>query len=78
MTENEQAAFVRAFSNNVASVNEHIVADFVARYAMGEDIDYDHNYTPIMDALGMWNDAILWQIQRQTGNAAYVAFKGQV
>jgi hypothetical protein len=67
MTDNEQAAFVNAFCNNVASVDEHAVADFVARYAVGEDIDYDHNYTPIMDALGMWNDAIRWQLEQQKG-----------
>ena len=70
MTENEQAAFVKAFSNNVASVDDHVVADFVARYAKGEDIDYDHNYTPIMDALGMWNDAIMWSMQQRMLHAA--------
>jgi hypothetical protein len=64
MTDNEQAAFVKAFSKNVASVEDHVVADFVARYAMGEDIDYDSNYTPIMDALCMWDDAILWALQQ--------------
>ncbi len=68
MTDNEQAAFVKAYSNNVAHLADSIVADFVARYAEGQDIDYSFEQTSIMDALGVWNAAILWQIQQQGGN----------
>lgn len=65
MTPVEQAAFVNAYLNNVADLPEDIVTDFVARYEAGEDIDYSSEQTPIMDALGMWHDAIKWKIEQQ-------------
>ena len=55
MNEKEQAAFVDAFGRNVSGIDDHIVADFVARYETGEDIPYSSEHTPIMDALGMWH-----------------------
>jgi len=61
MTPQEQAAFVDAFGSNVSGIDDTIVKDFVRRYSDGEDIDYSSDYTPIMDALGMWRDAIYWQ-----------------
>lgn len=61
----EQAAFVKAYSNNVASCPSNLVADFVARYEAGEDMDYSHEYTSIMDALGMWHDAIKWKLEQE-------------
>ena len=64
MTIDEQKAFVKAYSNNVAMVKDSDVAEFVRRYAQGEDLEYSHDYTSIMDALGMWNAAILWQMQQ--------------
>ena len=62
MTPAEQAAFVKAYSNNVAHHPDEYVADFVARYEAGEDIDYSFEQTSIMDALGMWHDAIKWKL----------------
>jgi hypothetical protein len=65
MTNEEQQAFVEAYGRNVADVSEHKVADFVRRwYALGEDFDYSSDYISITDALGMWNDAIKWQMQQ--------------
>lgn len=61
----EQAAFVKAYCNNVAHHPDSLVADFVSRYEAGEDMDYSHEYTSIMDALGMWHDAIKWKIEQQ-------------
>ena len=58
MTPAEQVAFIKAYANNVASVPSDRVLDFVRRFYAGEDMDYSHDYTSIMDALGMWNDAI--------------------
>ena len=55
MNEKEQSAFVDAFGRNVSGIDDHIVADFVARYESGEDIPYASDQTPIMDALGMWH-----------------------
>jgi hypothetical protein len=54
----EQAAFVRAYGNNVAAASDEDVTEFVKRYARGEDLDYSSDYTTIMDAIGMWNDAL--------------------
>ena len=63
MTNEEQQAFVKAYSSNVAMVKDNVVADFVQRYSAGEDIDYSGDYTSIVDALLMWNDAIKWQME---------------
>ena len=63
MNEKEQAAFVEAYANNVSGIDEKIVADFVARYESGEDIDYSWEYTSIMDALGMWHAAIRFNLE---------------
>ena len=64
MTIDEQKAFVKAYGQNVAMVADADVADFVARYAAGEDIHYSGDYTSIMDALGMWHSAIKWQLEQ--------------
>ena len=64
MTYEEQAAFVEAFSRNVATVHPTKVASFVESWNNGEDMDYCGDYTDIMDALLMWNDAIKWQLQQ--------------
>ena len=58
MTPQAQAAFVKSYSNNVAHHPDSLVANFVARYEAGEDMDYSFEYTSIVDALGMWHDAV--------------------
>jgi hypothetical protein len=67
MSPAEQTAFVKAYGNNVAHHPDSVVADFVARYAAGEDFEYSFEQTSIMDALGMWHDAIKWQLEQQKG-----------
>lgn len=62
MNTKEQAAFVEAYSNNVADLPSDTVARFVARYEAGEAIAYSSEQTPIMDALGIWHDAIKFHI----------------
>jgi hypothetical protein len=69
MTPVEQKAFVEAYCSNVAHHPDSVVADFVARSEAGEDMDYSHEYTSIMDALGMWHDAIKWKLEQQKGEA---------
>lgn len=64
MTPQEQAAFVKAYGCNVAMADDADVAEFVRRYNEGEDLDYSGDYTSIMDALGMWHDAIKWQMEQ--------------
>jgi hypothetical protein len=65
MTNEEIKAFVNAYSNNVASLSDDLVEDFVRRYETGEDIDYSCEHTGVMDALGMWHDAIKWKLTQQ-------------
>ncbi len=64
MTNEEQKAFIEAYGRNVADASEAQVTEFVRKYALGEDLDYSSDYTSIMDALGMWNDGIKWQMQQ--------------
>ena len=65
MTPKEQSAFVDAYANNVASVPSDRVADFVARYESGEDVEYSGDYTSIVDALGVWHDAMKFAITKE-------------
>ena len=66
MTPQEQAAFVKAYGCNVAMADDADVADFVRRYSDGEDMEYSGDYTSIMDALGMWHEAIEWSLKQQS------------
>ena len=61
MNKLEQAAFVEAYSNNVANAPRDYVADFVVRYESGEDMPYCEHYTSIVDALGMWHAGTRYQ-----------------
>ena len=61
MNKLEQAAFVEAYSNNVANAPRDYVADFVERYESGEDMPYCEHYTSIVDALGMWHAGTRYQ-----------------
>jgi len=63
MNKSEQAAFVEAYANNVASAPSDYVAQFVARYESGEDMPYCEYYTSIMDALGIWHTAIRFNLE---------------
>ena len=67
MTQEEQAAFVEAYSNNVAHHSKKFVADFVARYETDENMDYSFEQTSIVDALFMWHDAIKWKLEQLRG-----------
>lgn len=64
MTPLEQAAFVKAYANNVADVPEELVAEFVRKWDAGIDMDYSSEYTSIMDSLMMWLSAINWKISQ--------------
>ena len=64
MTPQEQTAFVKAYGQCVAEVPDERVAEFVTRFAAGEDIDYSGDYTSIMDALLIWNAGIAWQLEQ--------------
>ena len=65
MTKSEQAAFVKAYGQNVAHHSKEYVADFVARLVANENISYSVEQTSIMDALGMWHCAIKFHLQNQ-------------
>lgn len=61
----EQAAFVKSYSSNVAHHPESVVADFVIRYESEDNFEYSFEQSSIMDALGIWHDAIKWKIEQQ-------------
>lgn len=63
MNKLEQAAFVAAYCDNVASAPHDYVVDFIARSESGEDVPYCEHYTSIVDALGMWHSAIRYQLE---------------
>ena len=63
MNKQEQAAFVAAYCDNVASAPRDYVVDFIARSESGEDMPYCEHYTSIVDALGMWHSAIRYQLE---------------
>lgn len=64
MNSAEQAAFVKSYSSNVAHHPDSVVADFVARYESDENFEYPFEQSSIMDALGMWHDAIKWKLEQ--------------
>jgi hypothetical protein len=64
MKPEEQAAFVEAYGRQVAMIGDKYVADFVRRYYEGDDVEYEQDYANIVDALGMWNEGIRWQLEQ--------------
>lgn len=65
MTHEEQAAFVKAYAHHVGIVRTEDVAETVRRHYAGEDIEC-REYNSILDALGIWHEAIKWKLQEQT------------
>ena len=65
MTPKEQSAFVDSYATNLAYVSREEVADFVARYESGEDVPYCGDHISIMDALGVWHDAMKFSITKE-------------
>ena len=55
----EQAAFVKAYAECIASAPEAYVKDFVQRPA-DKDIEDSIHYTGVMDALFLWNAALTY------------------
>lgn len=64
MNTKEQAAFVEAYAHNLGYISKDIVASFVARYVENEDFEYSYEHISIMDALGIWHDAIKFHINQ--------------
>ena len=65
MTPKEQSAFVEAYASSVADAPSDYVADFVARIESGEDMPYCVHYTSIVDALGVWHQAIKYAMTQE-------------
>ena len=69
MNTKEQEAFVDSYGHNMAYASKNDVANFVAKYEAGEDIDYSYEQTSIMDALGIWHDVIKWKLNELSKNS---------
>jgi hypothetical protein len=66
MNDEEQKAFVKAYGRNVAKVADDDVTDFVLKYACGEDMSEldSGDFASIMDALGVWHEAVKYSIKK--------------
>ena len=61
MKQEEREAFAAAYANHVAYLSADKVMEFLELYYSDEDKLYgSENYTSIVDALGMWRDAIYY------------------
>lgn len=61
----EQNAFVDSYKQGIASDYINEVENAVALYAAGNDIPLSENYTSIMDAIHIWNYAVLFQMRKE-------------
>jgi hypothetical protein len=69
MKQEEREAFADAYANNVAHVGYDQVLAFLEKYYASDDVEYSEDYTSIVDALGMWHEAIKWQLMQQKDHA---------
>ena len=70
MTPQEQAAFVRAYSRHVGKVPHQIVSTIVRQHYANELVEHPNEYNSILDALGLWHEAIKWEITNQMETTA--------
>ena len=54
----ERAAFVEAYLQIVAYAPREYVEGFLLKWEANEDIEYDEYYTSVVDALGVWCEAV--------------------
>ena len=63
MTNEERKAFAEAYANHVAHLSADKVMEFLDLYYTDEEKLYrSENYTSIVDALGIWHEAIKWKL----------------
>ena len=63
MKQDERKAFANAYANHVAHISADKVMEFLDLYYTDEDKLYgSENYTSIVDALGIWHEAIKWKL----------------
>jgi len=71
MSPSEQKAFVTAYARHMGYHDAQFVAAFVAKTfndnapVTTDQIAYDTDCVSIIDALGMWHEAIKFQLQQQ-------------
>jgi len=69
MTNEEQQAFVKAYSNHVGYITDAEVVEFISCHQTLEDDMHINDYNEsLWDALGVWKEAIKWQ-REQTREA---------
>jgi hypothetical protein len=69
MTNEELTAFVKAYGRNVANLPESRVFDFINRYHNNDDLTYTCDEATIVDALGIWHEAIRFALTQGANNA---------
>lgn len=60
----EQKAFIDAYNESVSCCHQEELEKAVALYSLGQDIPYTENYSSIMDSIGIWNRAVLFEMKR--------------
>ena len=68
MTNEELTAFVKAYGRNVAQLPEERVFDFINRYHNTEELDYSCEESSIVDALGIWHEAMRFALMQGVNN----------
>jgi hypothetical protein len=70
MTNEEREAFAAAYANHVAHLSADEVMEFLDLYYGDEKKLYgSENYTSIVDALGIWQEAIKWKLMKLKDHA---------
>lgn len=65
MKHEEQAAFVKAYNRHVGKVPHQIVSTIVRQHYANELVEHPNEYNAILDALGLWHEAIKWNTTNQ-------------
>ena len=68
MDKKELNSFIDAYCSNVCDYSREHVADFMSAYLNDDDLTGFDGYTSIVDALGMWHEAIRFQLSKGLNN----------
>jgi hypothetical protein len=63
MTSIEKTAFINAYCSHIAHLTREEVSIFLDKYLAKEDIDYSGDFVLVLDALGIWHEAIKFQLR---------------
>jgi hypothetical protein len=68
MDKTELNGFIDAYCSNVCDYSRDHVTSFMDAYLKDQDLSGFDGYTSIVDALGMWHEAIKFQLSKGLNN----------